>query len=95
MATQIGIYGEKTLHRELKWMIEPTGAYHEVPVGKHIADIKTESGITEIQTQSLHRLRGKLAAFLPDYIVTLVYPVPHEKLILWMDAENGEIYQGH
>ena len=91
MASYIGTYGEKSLHRDLKWQIEPTGAFHEVPVGKYIADIKDESGITEIQTQSLYKLRPKLSALLPDHKVTLVYPLACEKLILWTDRESGEI----
>ena len=91
MTKKIGTYGEKSLHRELKWRIDPTGEFHEAPVGKFIADIKDSSGITEIQTRSFYRLRDKLSAFLPDHIVTLVYPLPREKLILWIDKDSGEI----
>lgn len=86
----IGTYGERTLHRELKWRIEPSGAYHEIPVGKYIADIKDGRGITEIQTQSFHRLTGKLSAFLPEHRVTLVYPLAREKQIVWADRQSGK-----
>ena len=89
MGMGIGTYGEKTLHREIKWYIEPSGQYHEVPVGGYIADIRTEYGITEIQTQSFNRLYGKLSALLPEHAVTLVYPIAREKLIVWTDAESG------
>ena len=91
MASYIGTYGEKSLHRDLKWRLEPSGAFHEAPVGKYIVDIKTETGITEIQTQSFYKLRQKLSALLADNIVTLVYPLAREKLILWTDRDSGEI----
>jgi len=91
MASYIGTYGEKTLHRELKWHLEPTGAFHEAPVGKYIADIKTESGVIEIQTQSFGKLRPKLIALLQEHTVTLVYPVTREKQLIWIDKENGEV----
>lgn len=91
MTKYIGTYGEKNLHRELKWYLEPTGACHEAPVGKYIADIKTEAGITEIQTQSFYKLRNKLTEFLSDNTVILVYPLAHEKLIQVVDMESGEI----
>jgi len=86
----IGTYGEKTLHRAIKWQLEPTGEFHEIPVGRYIADIKTESGITEIQTQSFHKLKPKLYAFLPEHPVTLVYPLAHEKIIVWSEGPGGE-----
>jgi len=91
MTNSIGTYGEKTLHRELKWYIEPRGNLHEAPVGKYIADIKAENGITEIQTRSFEKLRPKLTAFLPEHAVTLVYPIAHEKTIIWVDADTGEV----
>lgn len=91
MTSYIGTYAEKSVHRDLKWRLEPTGAFHEVPVGKYIADIKTEAGITEIQTRQFHRLRAKLAEFLPGNTVVLVYPLTHEKIIQLVDPESGEI----
>ena len=91
MTSYIGTYGEKALHRNIKWRIDPTGACHEVPIGRYIADIRTDAGITEIQTKSFHKLRAKLAAFLPEHIVTVVYPLAREKQIVWVDAESGEI----
>ena len=91
MASYIGTYGEKSLHRDIKWRLEPSGAFHEAPVGKYIVDIKTETGITEIQTQSFYKLRQKLSALLADNIVTLVYPLAREKLIQWADRDSGEI----
>ena len=89
MTSEIGTYGEKSLHRELKWLLEPTGALHEAPVCGYVADIKTDAGITEIQTQSFHLLRGKLTAYLAENTVTLVYPIAREKQILWTDGNGG------
>ena len=91
MTSYIGTYGEKALHRELKWQLEPTGEYHEVQVGKYIADIKIGAEITEIQTKSFHKIRDKLDAFLPDHKVTIVYPLAHEKLLLWSDGPGGDV----
>ena len=87
----IGTYGEKSMHRELKWWIEPSSEFHEIQVGKYIADIKNSAGITEIQTQSFYKLRNKLEAFLPEHAVTLVYPLVHEKRIFTIDKESGAI----
>jgi hypothetical protein len=36
-------------------------------------------------------MRGKLGAFLPLYPVTIVYPIPHEKWIIWIDEESGTL----
>jgi len=89
MTSYIGTYGEKTLHRALKRRLDPTGECHEVRVGRYIADIKTESGIIEIQTQSFFKLRAKLGEFLPDYPVTLVYPIAREKILVWPGGPGG------
>ena len=91
MTSNIGTYGEKSMHRDVKWRLEPTGEFHEMPVGKYIADIRTEYGITEIQTRAFYKLREKLNAFLPEHPVTLVYPMAREKLIVWTDGDGGEI----
>lgn len=45
----------------------------------------------EIQTAHFDKLREKLTAFLKDYIVTVVYPIPHEKYMIWVDPETGEL----
>jgi hypothetical protein len=87
----IGTLGEKTLHAALKRHCEPAEAFHEAHVGRFVADILTDSGIIEIQTQAFNRLRGKLDAFLADRVVTLVYPIVRLKRILWVDAATGEV----
>ena len=36
-------------------------------------------------------MRRKLDAFLKIYPVTIVYPIPHVKWLLWIDEESGEM----
>ncbi|MBR5248384.1 MAG: hypothetical protein IKV27_05525, partial [Lachnospiraceae bacterium] len=42
-------------------------------------------------TRQFNRMRDKLAAFLPLYPVTIVYPIPREKWLIWIDEESGEL----
>ena len=87
----IGTLGEKTLHAALKSAIEPRTACHEVPVGRYVADILNEDGITEIQTGGFYPLRDKLAAYLPEHTVRVVCPIPAVKMICWIDGETGNV----
>lgn len=89
----IGMQKEKTLHAVLKAYEDPDEDHHEIPIENFIADIYssgTES-ITEIQTANFGYLRDKLAAFLPLYHVTVVYPIPATKWVTWIDPETGEL----
>jgi hypothetical protein len=86
----IGTYKEKTLHAVLKRYIEPDDNYQEVGVGSFVADIFNQNGIIEIQTRDFNNLRKKLAYFLNEHIVTIVYPIPATKWLLWVDPETGE-----
>lgn len=83
----IGRLGEKSLHAALKFYLEPDEGRHEVQVGRYVADIVNERGITEIQTGNFGRLREKLAFFLEHYPVTLVYPVAAVK---WLVSVGGD-----
>jgi len=87
----IGTLSEKTLHAVLKLYFEPDEARHEIPMGCFVADIAREDGIIEIQTRSFDKLRKKLEAFLAVSPITVVYPVPHTKWLLWMNPDTGEI----
>lgn len=87
----IGTLGEKTLHAILKHFLEPDESRHEIRIGGYYADICGPYGIVEIQTAGFSRLRPKLKAFLPEYPVTVVYPVPCVKWLQWVDEETGEI----
>jgi hypothetical protein len=89
----IGMQKEKTLHAVLKAYEDPDVDHHEIPIGNYIADIycrETES-IIEIQTANMNAMRAKLACFLPQYPVRIVYPIPAEKWIIWIDPETGEL----
>jgi hypothetical protein len=86
----IGTYKEKTLHAVLKRYIEPDDNFQEVGVGSFVADIFNEQGITEIQTRDFNNLRKKLDYFLKEHVVTIVYPIPYTKWLLWVDPETGE-----
>lgn len=87
----IGTLSEKTLHAILKNYYEPDTDRQEIPIDSFVADIYTGSQIIEIQTGQFQRLREKLADFLPQYPVTVVYPVVAVKWLVWIDKETGEI----
>ena len=86
----IGTLAEKTLHLILKHYAEPDERYHEIKVGRKVADVKSGDRITEIQTRSFDRLRPKLFDFLKEHKVTVVYPVAKEKYIYWIDPISDE-----
>ena len=88
--TTVGLLSEKTLHAVLKEYFEAEHDFHEVKVGSFYADILRGDEIVEIQTRSLGSLRKKLDAFLKDYTVTVVHPIPYEKNLIWLDGESGE-----
>ena len=86
----IGRLGEKTLHRTLKYLLEPDSSYHEVEFLGSVADIKNQEGIIEIQTRELDKLAPKLEKFLPQINVTIVHPVIERKTIHYIDTYTGE-----
>ena len=87
----IGTLSEKTLHAALKIFLEEDISCHEIKCGRYVADIKKGDEIIEIQTAGFNKLRGKLNAFLPDNKVTICYPIPHIKRLLWINPEDGTI----
>ena len=87
----IGTLSEKTLHAILKNYYAPDEDMHEIPIENFVADIYTGTEIIEIQTRAFDRMRKKLDAFLPLYPVTIVYPIPHEKWLYWIEEETGEV----
>lgn len=90
-----GTLQEKTVHAVMKLAYEPDEDCHEVPVEGYIADIYNDGRIIEIQNGNFGKLRPKLAAFLPLYPVTVVFPIPHFKWLIWMDEESGELSEKH
>ena len=85
----IGTLSEKTVHAVVKHYMEPNEAYHEVPLEGFVADIFREDAVTEIQTAHFNVLRRKLDKFLPLYPVTIVYPIPAVKWVIWVDPGSG------
>ena len=86
----IGTLQEKTVHAILKDYYAPDRKMQEIPVNGYVADIFTGTEIIEIQTANFNKMRDKLASFLPEYPVTIVYPIPHIKWLSWMNEETGE-----
>lgn len=86
----IGTLQEKTIHAILKDYYAPDKDMQEIPVNGYVADIFTGEEIIEIQTANFNKMRGKLDSFLPEYPVTIVYPIPHTKWLSWIDPESGE-----
>ena len=89
----IGTLSEKTVHAVLKNYYAPDEDTQEIPIENYVADIYADGEIIEIQTRNFNTMRNKLQAFLPLYPVTIVYPVPNEKWIIWIDEESGELSQ--
>ena len=89
----IGTLNEKSLHAILKEYIEPDKKKQEVKIGGFVADIFDGERITEIQTRNFYGMKKKLACFLEIYPVTIVYPIPNEKYINWIDPSTGEIIE--
>lgn len=86
----IGTLSEKTVHAVLKQYYQPDPALQEVGVEGMIADIFTGEEILEIQTRNFYSLKKKLDKFLLRYPVTIIYPLPRQKWIVWIDPTTGE-----
>ena len=91
MRQGIGTLSEKTVHAVMKNYYAPDTDMHEIPIENFVADIYTGQEIIEIQTRQFNRMRGKLQAFLPLYPVTIIYPIPYEKWLIWIDEDSGEL----
>lgn len=87
----IGTLSEKTVHAILKNYYEPDEDHQEIPIERFVADIYKDGEIIEIQTRSFNKMREKLKVFLPLYPVTIVYPIPRQKRLFWIDEESGEL----
>ena len=87
----IGTLSEKTVHAILKNYYEPDEDKQEIPIENYVADIYAHNEIIEIQTRQFNKMRDKLKCFLPLYPVTIVYPIPRQKWIIWIDEESGEL----
>lgn len=94
-AVGIGTLSEKRLHAALKRFYAPDPSHREVAVGRYIADVFDGERIVEIQTAHFAYLRPKLKHFLALYPVTLVYPLPRMRYLIWTDPETGEASAPH
>ena len=86
----IGTYGERLVHKSLKYFLEPDDDNHEVAIYGSVADIRNEKGIIEIQTRSFSKLIPKLERFLAEEQVTVVCPIIENKYIIRTDTKSGE-----
>lgn len=88
----IGTYGEKRLHRVLKYFVCEDPKCHEISVGKYVADVREGNSLTEIQTGSFRPLLPKLRYYLSqtECQVTVLYPVIAEKMLIRVERESGE-----
>ncbi len=91
----IGRLSEKSLHRILKYYIEPNEDFHEVSFLGQVADVKNCNGVFEIQTRSAERLNPKLEKFLLHSPVTVVLPLAAEKYVSWIDINSGNLGNAH
>lgn len=87
----IGTLGEKALHAIIKSYYCDNKDNQEVEICGFVADVFLENKIIEIQTGSFEKLNKKLEKFLESYEVTVVYPVPRVKNIIWIDPESGDV----
>ncbi|MFI3238609.1 MAG: hypothetical protein R3Y47_11380 [Lachnospiraceae bacterium] len=86
----VGTLSEKTVHAVVKNYCEPDVTKQEIKIDSMIVDIFTGTEIMEIQTRSFDKMRKKLSKLLSMYKVTIVFPVPKEKKLIWIDEETGE-----
>lgn len=86
----IGTLSEKTVHAVLKQYYAPDEDMQEIPIENYVADIYTGEEIIEVQSRNFNTMRRKLDCFLKQYPVTVVYPIPYNKWLVWIDEETGE-----
>ncbi len=89
----IGTLSEKILHRIIKFFIDDNPLNHEIKIGQYFVDIMSNNTIYEIQTRSFNKLRPKLDFLLSktDYSVKIVFPIPYEKNICWINKDTKEL----
>lgn len=85
----IGTLAEKTLHNILKNYYSNGEDYQEIPINEFVADIYMDGHIIEIQTGNFNKLRRKLDSFLPEYKVTIVYPLVNTRYLTYIDKDTG------
>jgi hypothetical protein len=87
----IGTLAETALHDALKRRYAGPEGEVEVKIGTYWIDARRADGaLVEIQTGAFAPLKTKFAALLATHRICLVYPVPYEQRIVWLN-ESGEI----
>ena len=89
----ITTYMERSLHASLKAHFCPDASFHEVKIGRFVADACYDGTIFEIQTAKLGNLSKKLKFYLEntDFNVVVVCPLAKNRKIFWLDEESGEL----
>ena len=89
----IGTLSEKSVHAVLKNYYAPSKDALEVAVNGYVADIcDTETNtIIEIQTRQFYTMKNKLRAFLPEFDLTIVYPLIMSKYVFNIDPDSGAV----
>jgi hypothetical protein len=86
----IGELNQTDLHEQLKSLYCADDGEVEVEVDGFIVDVRLPSGIVEIQTGNVGRLKRKLSALCASHKVRLVHPVAAIKYITRID-EGGQV----
>ena len=86
----IGVQGEHTLHRVLKFYISNNLENHEIKIGRRFADVMLDKTIYEVQTKAFNLLKEKLICFLKDYEVVVVHPIA-SSTHYFLTNEYGEL----
>lgn len=86
----IGTLAEKSVHSVLKYYFAPDESFHEKKIGGFVADICIDGEIYEIQTKQFYLMKRKLAHFLENHEVTIVYPVSLENTLHWVECDKSE-----
>jgi len=90
---RFGELRERTLHKQLKALYRPEDGEAEWRVAGSIADLwSPTTGVIEIQTRTLAKLRPKLSAYLDAGLaVTVIHPLAVHRTIVTWNAERTEV----
>ena len=97
MSEHIGILRERSLHASVKQWYALPGDLLEERVGGYVIDIVRDGSIArdrqliEIQTRGFAPLKRKLRRLTEEYEVRLVHPIPREKWILRLHADEETV----
>ena len=87
----IGTRNEGSLHAGLKEYYRRPGARVEAEVDGYIIDLVQGDCLLEIQTGNFSALKPKLRSLLPNYRLHVVFPIPLERYLVYVDQTTGEV----